>query len=129
VRGPPDPRLAAVCLPQVLGAPLTKDLKQIYTAPDEAAAAAALEAFAATWGERYPAIVKLWRAHWSEFTPFLAFPPEVRRVIYTTDENVNPAAIPLPWWGVVGWLSPRQLPDLAVRCRGQGWSARRDERP
>jgi transposase-like protein len=33
--------------------------------------------------------VKLWRAHWEQFTPFLAFPPEVRRVIYTTDENVN----------------------------------------
>jgi putative transposase len=73
-------------------APLTKDLKLIYTAADEATAATALEAFATTGGERYPAIVKLWRAHWSEFTPFLAFPPEVRRVIYTTDENVNPVA-------------------------------------
>jgi putative transposase len=29
--------------------------------------------------------VKLWRAHWAEFTPFLAFPPDVRRVIYTTN--------------------------------------------
>jgi transposase-like protein len=33
--------------------------------------------------------VKLWRAHWQEFTPFLAFPPEVRRVIYATDERVD----------------------------------------
>src|SRR5215471_4817364 len=40
--------------------PLAKDLKLIYTAADEAAAAAALEAFAVTWGGRYPAIVKLW---------------------------------------------------------------------
>jgi transposase-like protein len=70
-------------------APLTKDLKLIYTAADQAAAAAALEAFAAQWEDQYPAIVKLWRAHWQEFVPFLAFPPEVRRVIYTTDENVN----------------------------------------
>jgi putative transposase len=71
--------------------PLTKDLKLIYTAADEAAAAAALEVFAATWEARYPAIVRLWRAHWSEFTPFLAFPPEVRRVIYTTNliESMN----------------------------------------
>jgi mutator family transposase len=71
--------------------PLTKDLRLIYTAADEAAAAAALEDFAATWGERYPAIVKLWRAHWEQFTPFLAFPPEVRRVIYTTNliESMN----------------------------------------
>jgi putative transposase len=72
-------------------APLAKDLRGIYTAADEPAAAAALEAFAAAWGERYPAIIKLWRAHWAEFTPFLAFPPEVRRVIYTTNliESMN----------------------------------------
>jgi len=71
--------------------PLAKDLRPVYTAADEAAAAAALEAFAAAWGDRYPAIVKLWRAHWAEFTPFLAFPPEVRRVIYTTNliESMN----------------------------------------
>src|SRR6516162_7919240 len=71
--------------------PLTKDLKMIYTAADEAAAATALEAFASTWGGRYPAIVKVWRAHWEQFTPFLAFPPEVRRVIYTTNliESMN----------------------------------------
>src|SRR5215510_12414232 len=75
--------------------PLAKDLRTIYTAADETAAATALDAFAATWGERYPAIVKLWRAHWSEFTPFLAFPPDVRRVIYTTDENVNRGGLPV----------------------------------
>ena len=71
--------------------PLTKDLKLIYTAADEAAAAAALEAFAERWEQRYPAIIRLWRAHWEQFTPFLAFPPEVRRVIYTTNliESMN----------------------------------------
>jgi len=71
--------------------PLARDLRPIYTAADEAAAAAALEDFAASWQDRYPAIVKLWRAHWAEFTPFLAFPPEVRRVIYTTNliESMN----------------------------------------
>ena len=65
--------------------PLTRDLRPVCTAADEQAAAAALEAFAAAWEDRYPAIIKLWRAHWAEFTPFLAFPPEVRRVIYTTN--------------------------------------------
>jgi putative transposase len=71
--------------------PVSRDLRPVYTAADETAAAAALEAFAAAWGERYPAIVRLWRAHWAEFTPFLAFPPEVRRVIYTTNliESMN----------------------------------------
>jgi len=90
VRRAPDPIVAAICLPQVLPR-LAKDLKAIYTATDEAAAAAALEAFAEAWERRYPAIVRLWLAHWSEFTPFLAFPPEVRRVVYTTNliESVN----------------------------------------
>jgi putative transposase len=71
--------------------PLSRDLRPIYTAPDQAAAAAALDNFAAAWDQRYPAIVRLWRAHWAEFTPFLAFPPEVRRVIYTTNliESMN----------------------------------------
>jgi putative transposase len=71
--------------------PLTKDLRSIYTAVDEQAAGTALEVFADRWQTRYPAIVNLWRAHWAEFVPFLAFPPEVRRVIYTTNliESIN----------------------------------------
>jgi putative transposase len=71
--------------------PLSRDLRPVYTAADEAAAAAALEVFAGQWEDRYPAIVKVWRAHWEEFVPFLAFPPEVRRVIYTTNliESMN----------------------------------------
>jgi putative transposase len=71
--------------------PLTRDLRPVYTAADEQAAAAALQAFAVAWEQRYPAIVRLWRAHWAEFIPFLAFPPEVRRVIYTTNliESMN----------------------------------------
>ena len=72
--------------------PLTKDLRVIYTAVDEQAAAAALDAFAERWAARYPTIVNLCRAHRAEFVPFLAFPPEVRRVVYTTDliESMNP---------------------------------------
>jgi putative transposase len=71
--------------------PLTRDLPVIYTAVDEQAAAAALDALADRWQARYPAIVNLWRAHWAQFVPFLAFPPEVRRVIYTTNliESIN----------------------------------------
>jgi Transposase, Mutator family len=95
-------------------APLARDLRPVYTAADEAsAAAAALEAFAGQWEDRYPAIVKLWRAHWEEFTPFLAFPPEVRRVIYTTDliESMNARAAP-------GDPQPRPVPQRAGRPEG-----------
>lgn len=71
--------------------PLTRDLRTIYTAVDETDAAAALDAVEQRWSQRYPTIVKLWRAHWAQFVPFLAFPPEVRRVIYTTNliESIN----------------------------------------
>jgi putative transposase len=71
--------------------PLTKDLRLVYTAVDQATAENALEAFAGRWQQRYPAIVRLWRTHWTEFVPFLAFPPAVRRVVYTTNliESIN----------------------------------------
>ena len=71
--------------------PLTQSLRPIYKAVDQAAAEAELEAFTERWNTRYPAIVRLWRTHWAEFVPFLAFPPEVRRVIYTTNliESMN----------------------------------------
>jgi transposase-like protein len=70
---------------------LTKDLRLIYTAVDETAAGAAMDVFAETWSARYPTIVRLWRSHWAEFVPFLAFPPDVRRVVYTTNliESMN----------------------------------------
>ena len=61
-------------------------LKKVYTAPDEASAAAALEEFAGSeLGEKYPRSVKVWRDAWERFVPFLQFPPAARKVIYTTN--------------------------------------------
>jgi putative transposase len=66
-------------------------LRPIYTAVSEDAAAEALDEFDTEWGKRYPAIVGLWRDAWEVFVPFLDFPPEVRRVVYTTNmiESIN----------------------------------------
>lgn len=61
------------------------DLRSIYTATNQEHAERALEAFQVTWGARYPMIVRAWRARWTEITPFLAFPAEIRRAIYTTN--------------------------------------------
>jgi putative transposase len=61
------------------------DLKPIYRAPTVEQAEAALAEFAEVWGAKYQAIVKLWRDNWSRVIPFFAFPPEVRKVIYTTN--------------------------------------------
>jgi putative transposase len=72
--------------------PLAAALRPIYTAPTAEAAHAALEAFAAgPWGTRFPTVAASWRRAWTQVIPFFAFPPEVRRVIYTTNtlENVN----------------------------------------
>jgi len=64
---------------------LGRDLRPVYTAPTEEAAAARFEEFVERWGARYPAIVKLWRSAWSEFIPFLDYDVEIRRVICSTN--------------------------------------------
>lgn len=64
---------------------VARDLKPIYTAVDADAAQAALEAFDDTWGARFPVITQAWLNAWEYVTPFLAFPPELRRVVYTTN--------------------------------------------
>ncbi|HEY3946911.1 MAG TPA: IS256 family transposase [Solirubrobacteraceae bacterium] len=61
------------------------DLRPIYTALDADAAQHALEAFDEKWGKRFPVITQAWLNAWEYVTPFLAFPPELRRVIYTTN--------------------------------------------
>jgi putative transposase len=61
-------------------------LRPIYSAPSEEAALAELEAFASVWDARYPMITQSWRANWERVTPFLAFPPDLRRIVYTTNQ-------------------------------------------
>ena len=72
--------------------PLAMALRAIYTAPGADAAMAALDAFErGPWGTRFPTVVASWRRAWTHVIPFFAFPPEIRRVIYTTNalESVN----------------------------------------
>jgi putative transposase len=67
-------------------------LRPIYTAVNADAALDALAAFAdSTLGRKYPGAVAVWERAWDRFTPFLAFPPEVRKIIYTTNaiESLN----------------------------------------
>jgi len=63
--------------------PLAKALKTIYGAPTEEAA---LEAFdASPLGQRFPTVTAAWRRAWTQVVPFFAFPPTIRRVLYTTN--------------------------------------------
>lgn len=67
------------------------DLKPIYTADTEDAAEEALERFGEKWDESYPMITKSWRDNWDRITPFMSFPKDIRKVIYTTNaiESLN----------------------------------------
>ena len=70
---------------------VAEDLKKIYNASTPELAAEALDDFELTWGEKYGVIVKSWRQNWERITPFLDFPSEIRKVIYTTNivESLN----------------------------------------
>jgi len=61
------------------------DLKRIYTAVDRDHAEQQLERFAETWDPKYPMISAAWIENWERIVPFLAFPPDVRRAVYTTN--------------------------------------------
>jgi putative transposase len=67
------------------------DLKTIYSASTADDALLRLEEFADQWGQDYPTIVKSWRSNWQRIVPFFEYPPEIRRIIYTTNaiESVN----------------------------------------
>jgi putative transposase len=96
---------------------LATALKQIYRATDADVAEKALTAFdAGFWGQRYPAIGQSWRRAWSEVIPFFAFPDEVRRIVYTTDEIDKPSA------SECGDLARRGRPRGEARCIG--WKRR-----
>ena len=71
--------------------PITKAMRAIYTAPTVAAAEAQFEAFRDDWAATYPAMIRSWHNSWDEFVPFLEFPAELRRVVYTTNaiESLN----------------------------------------
>jgi transposase-like protein len=64
---------------------LARDLRPVYSAATEQAARLALDEVETKWGEQYPAIIRLWENAWAEFVPFLAYSPEIRKVIYSTN--------------------------------------------
>jgi len=94
-------------------------LKPIYTAPTVEDAEAAMDDFEIEWGDKYPGIVRTWRSAWEQFTPFLRFSPEIRKIVYTTDEIVNPSG-----WDF-GVASARPRPHRRVRRARRGPSRHR----
>ena len=74
-----------------LRAEVAAGLKTIYTATTQEEAEQRLGEFEEEWGVDYPSIVKSWRSNWQRIIPFFDYPPEIRKVIYTTNaiESVN----------------------------------------
>jgi putative transposase len=70
---------------------VAKELRPVYTAASREEAQVALDGFEQKWARRYPMIAASWRTNWERVVPFLDFPPDVRRVIYTTNaiESLN----------------------------------------
>ena len=70
---------------------ISRSLKPVYTAPTAKAAEDRFLEFQEEWGDKYPAIVRLWENAWAEFVPFLQFDVEIRRIVCTTNaiESVN----------------------------------------
>jgi len=64
---------------------ITSELKPIYKAPTEQAALEELDQFEQTWGSKYPLMVRSWRNNWDEIATFFKYPPEIRKLIYTTN--------------------------------------------
>jgi putative transposase len=70
---------------------IAAQLRPVYTAATLEGAADAMDTFELEHGDRYPGIVALWRSSWERFTPFLAYPAVIRKIVYTTNmiESVN----------------------------------------
>jgi putative transposase len=72
-------------------AQITRQLREIYTAPTVAAAEQRFEEFSTEWKPLYPALIQSWEQSWREFVPFLDYPLELRKIVYTTNaiESLN----------------------------------------
>jgi putative transposase len=70
---------------------VARELKLIYTAATDVEAEQRLAEFSLKWDEKFPMIAKSWRSNWTRVIPFFAHPPEIRKIIYTTNaiESLN----------------------------------------
>jgi transposase-like protein len=117
---------------------VAKELRKIYTAPTAEAAFDAMAAFASSpWGKKYPQAARVWEDAWEEFTPFLAFTPAVRKLLYTTNsiESLNyqlrkvtkarghfptdDAVVKLLWLAIVN-IEDKRARERAARRRESG---------
>jgi putative transposase len=104
---------------------LVKDLRMIYTAATEEAAETGLETFAGIWDSRYPQISQSWRDAWQQVIPYFAFPPALRRAVYTTNQIESLNSVVRKAIRIRGHFpddeSARKLVYLAIRNHETTW--------
>ena len=89
------------------------DLRSIYTASAAEAASQALDAFAEKWDDRFPSNSRSWRSRWENVIPFFSYPPEIRKMIYTTNAiRIDSGAAPS------GDQEARGVPERGLRAEG-----------
>jgi hypothetical protein len=88
-------------------AAITRQMRAIYTAPTVEAAQTHFSSFADTWRDLYPAMIGSWETAWEEFVPFLAFPVELRKIVYTTKRH-RESQRPVPAGGPPSWPFPQR---------------------
>ena len=64
---------------------LLANLKPVYTAPSEEAALEAFDEFTRIWGQKYQLVIQSWKRNWAEIATFFKYPPQIRKIIYTTN--------------------------------------------
>ena len=71
--------------------PFMKELKQVYQAATEEVALENLDSLEENWGKKYPTSIASWRNNWPQLSTYFKYPPEIRKIIYTTNaiENFN----------------------------------------
>ncbi len=107
---------------------VASSMRAIYSAPTVEAAELALTDFDTAYGAQYPGAIDVWRNAWPEFVPFLDFPVELRKIVYTTNAIVIcSAAVSVFYvdhegseWSVLrsgcGYLQPSMKQILEGRC-------------
>jgi hypothetical protein len=86
-------------------AQITRALKEIYTAPTVKAAETRFAEFSKAWKPLYPAMIDSWERAWEDFTPFLEYPLELRKIVYTTNA-IESGVPPVRWTRVTSTTEP-----------------------
>ena len=107
-----------------------KDLKKVYQADTEQLAADALDELDEMWGKKYPSSVMSWRNNWPQLSTYFKYPPEIRKIIYTTNSiesfnrqlrKVTKSRTIFPTDDALLKILYLAMIDITKKCTGKSW--------